>query len=195
MDLEEKYSDFVKYSPPMSVEALGWSNEEAQQKRFQVISEIGIKTNDSVLDVGCGYGDFSLYAGEEYYGIDIRKEAIETAKKKYKFEKFFQGDIFGTIQNFDWVVASGIFCFPQDNWEEYVYNTLSKMYEKCNKGVAVNFLSGIHYNSGKTLAEIEEYELKHAFPEDVIRLLRDITNNFTIRHDYGFNDFTLYLYK
>lgn len=193
IDLNAIYNEFVNYYKPLSPEALGWHDYEGQQKRFKVILQGGITSEDSVLDVGCGYGDFSLMFGENYLGIDLRQEAIDGARKKYPARKFEIGDIDRIGEQYDWVVASGIFCFQEDKWEEYVQKALQNMFNVSNKGVAVNFLSCIHYFDDPSREE--DGGLKYAMPEDVMRLIRVITNNFIIRHDYGLKDFTLYLYK
>lgn len=47
----------------------------------------------SVLDVGCGTGDFaSLFAKDEYHGIDINMGYISYARKKYP-HLFTHGDV------------------------------------------------------------------------------------------------------
>ena len=63
IDLNDIYSYFKDKNNQPTPESLGWSNYSAQQERFRVIKEIGIESEDSVLDVGCGYGDFSLFVG------------------------------------------------------------------------------------------------------------------------------------
>ena len=60
MDLEKKYHE--KFGNYTGVKSLGWGNEETQKVRFKVLMEIsGLQITDSVLDVGCGYGDLSYY--------------------------------------------------------------------------------------------------------------------------------------
>ncbi len=41
--------------------ALYWSTKEMQELRFKVLADIGIQSGDSVLDVGCGFGDLLGY--------------------------------------------------------------------------------------------------------------------------------------
>lgn len=187
MNLDEIYSQFILSSPELDVQSLGWTDYYAQQKRFKILNEIGIEANDSILDVGCGYGDFSLLVGEKYLGIDVRLQAIQAAREKYKYRKFELGDIFGAKQH-DWIVASGIFCFEYEQWEEDTLQIIKKMFELCHKGVAVNFLSSLNF---------EKVEgLKYVSPVHVIQnIILHISNNFTIKHNYGIDDFTIYLYK
>jgi len=189
MDLNKIYEPYVKYATLGSVESLGWSSEDVQQIRFKIISEIGIENSDSVLDVGCGYGDFSYHVGERYLGIDMRDYAVEMAREKYKLRNFKPGSVFDVHGSFDWIVASGIFSFNYDNWEVDTITTIKKMYELANKGVAVNFLSA--KDDLDTIGE-----LRHEFPGFVIdKIIMPISNKFTLRHDYGLEDFTVYLYK
>ena len=61
--------------------------DEAQVAKLDLICrKIGLKTNDRVLDIGCGWGSFLKYAAEEYgvqgVGITISKEQAELARKR-----------------------------------------------------------------------------------------------------------------
>ena len=47
------------------IRSLDWGGRSSQSQRFRVLYEIGIGLESSVLDVGCGHGDF--------YGYLIRK--------------------------------------------------------------------------------------------------------------------------
>ena len=41
--------------------ALGWGSIDSQYKRFEVLSKINNLNGSSILDVGCGLGDFYLW--------------------------------------------------------------------------------------------------------------------------------------
>ncbi|WP_419603095.1 hypothetical protein [Thiolapillus sp.] len=41
--------------------ALFWSNREIQEIRFRILLEAGMHSGESLLDVGCGFGDFSAW--------------------------------------------------------------------------------------------------------------------------------------
>lgn len=182
------YYPFVEFCDPYSVESLGWSSVENQNRRFNILRQIGITAFDSVLDVGCGYGDFSKFAGKEYCGIDLRSHAISGANYKYPGKKFIQGDIFSVEDKFDWVVASGIFCHDYDKWEEDTLKTLQKMFSLCNKGIAANFLADSTEEKGEELKYTNVGEITTKFIEK-------ISPYFMVRQDYGIDDITMYIYK
>ena len=58
-----------------------WSNTQIQEIRFKILSEVGIKAGDSVLDVGCGFGDFADFLNKrgkpvDFTGIDLSEELL-----------------------------------------------------------------------------------------------------------------------
>ena len=50
MNLSKKYKE--KFGHLEGVKSLGWGSEYSQQKRFDILLDIGLDINDSVLDVG-----------------------------------------------------------------------------------------------------------------------------------------------
>ena len=68
--------------------SLGWTNEESQFCRFEVIARATDFEKKSVLDLGCGYGDLfelldSIYRLQSYTGVDQHSGFLKTAKQKY----------------------------------------------------------------------------------------------------------------
>jgi ubiquinone/menaquinone biosynthesis C-methylase UbiE len=179
-----------------NVRALGYGNTESQQTRFQVLSEIGSFEGRSVLDVGCGFGDFFGFINKKckhlrsYVGVDVNPNMIAIAKKRYPNAVFEVRDILEApiINKFDFVVASGIFNLETCNWEEIVKRMLSEMYELSQIGVGVNFLST--FTKGRKPADSH-----FADPAEILDfVLRTLSTRVVLRHDYRFNDFTLYIY-
>ncbi len=99
-----------------SAQCVGWS-ELGQEKRFQALTSFIKDKNESysLLDVGCGVGDLSAYLKDNQYtniaytGIDILREMIEGAKRKYPRKIFLRGEFlsYKLLNNYDYVLCSG----------------------------------------------------------------------------------------
>jgi len=65
-------------------EAQGWTSKLVQDARFNAIIGLADFNDASVLDIGCGYGDFKARLDQEfnqvkYIGIDQQQEFISRA--------------------------------------------------------------------------------------------------------------------
>ena len=74
---------------------VGWGSRKTQVLRFENIYKYFNKDNFSVLDVGCGLGDFYKFLKKKkikfkYSGIDINEDFINICKKKYKKANFIK---------------------------------------------------------------------------------------------------------
>jgi ubiquinone/menaquinone biosynthesis C-methylase UbiE len=183
----EKYGD--------SLHALDWGSTRTQQLRFYILSEIANLHNRSVLDVGCGFGDFftflntTLQLNIAYTGVDISKEVIQQARKKHPSLDVRQCNILQEdLGRYDYVFGSGIHNIKsQDNYT--LFNTmLQKMYHIAKEGVATNMIDAAFQAD---LAEhIFAYEKNR-----VLAMAKELTPYIVLREDYLPHDFTLYLYK
>jgi len=174
-----------------------WGNTESQQERFQVLSELGDFSGKSVLDVGCGFGDFyDFLRGKgihfHYLGIDLSEKMIVIAKQKFPEASFEVRDILSKPlpdASFDFVVASGIFPLKIPRWMETTGHILSAMYKTCRIGTGVNFLST--FTIGKKFPG--RYYANPAIVVDFA--CKNLSPRIVLRHDYRPNDFTLHIYK
>jgi len=71
-----------------SAKALGWVSSEAQLARFEVIKELADFNYQSILDVGCGFGDLRAYLGNyyphlRYFGIEQIPVLLDVAAARY----------------------------------------------------------------------------------------------------------------
>lgn len=175
------YRKLIKKYGNLDIKSLGYADKKSQEVRFKVLSEIGIKAGATVLDLGCGYGDFADYFPTCIYtGYDIMPEMLEEARTRHPRLRFVEK--FPEDEFFDWVIACGVFNLP--GWDKTL---LAKMFFHCNFGVAVNFISA--YSTKKIKDRV------YHRVEDILDITLNLTNKWTIRHDYRPNDWTLYLWK
>lgn len=179
--------------------ALYWSSREIQELRFKVLAGIGVEPGDSLLDVGCGFGDFKGWFTKQhgalnYTGIDLSPELLVEAGKRHSGVRFFEGDLFEVSsthkdfvgQGFDWVVLSGALNEPLHDESSYAHRMIARMFELCRKGVAFNLLDARH---------LKAPDLQSHQPEEVLNFCRSLSPDCTLRDDYLKNDFTIYMRK
>jgi SAM-dependent methyltransferase len=182
-----------------SHKTLNWGSKESQILRFQVLSEIDDLRGKSILDVGCGLGDFARWLKKEnihvsYTGIDITPKLVEQARKNHPTYQFIQGSILDNLlleklinHNFDYVFASGIFYTYTQGSYSWMQSAISRMWSLCTKGLAFNSLSAW----AKDLDPTEFY----AEPLKTIEYCRQLSPDIVFRHDYHPRDFTIYMLK
>jgi SAM-dependent methyltransferase len=189
----ERYRDrFKKYG--ISPKSLGWKDRKSQILRFKILSEIANLDKMSILDVGCGFGDFYKFLLKngyrvKYTGFDIVPEFIEIAKRKYPECEFILKDILQEKfqKKFDYVFSSGIFNAKISKNYSFLERMLEKMWTLAKKGISFNMMSDY--------VDYFDETLFYYSPEKVFNLCRKFTRKIILRHDYPLYEFTIYLYK
>lgn len=184
-DLKAKYSQYLKSSEEH--EKVGWGSKESQMLRFQIISEISDDfLNSRILDYGCGLGRLFKFLEEKYFkgaylGYDILPDMVDNARALNPNGSF---DNELPQENFDYIVASGVFAFST---LDSAVSIIKSLYDRADKGVVVNFLSTHCSNK-----EEDEFYCK---PGELLDLCMTFCGKIVLRHDYLPHDFTVYLYK
>jgi len=178
-------------------ESLGSGPKKHQTMRFNILRQSGIKTGDSVLDVGCGLGDFYnflLSNGIEvnYHGVDIVPEFIEKAKEKYPQSNFQVRDILKNPFNedsFDYVVCSQVLNFKLTNEDniQHTQNMLKKMKIFAKESVACDFLT--------SYVDYEEDHLFYYSPEEIFTFCKLLSKRVDLIHSYPLFEFCIFLYN
>ena len=209
---KRKYiSDFYSWRCSKDVndpDVVGWTDKESQYGRFDEFNQ-NIQNGDTVLDYGCGVGDFFGYLKEkekdvQYFGVDIQPIMIDRSKKKYPDGKFKLCLSINEInQKFDWIVASGVFTVGLDHTD--VLNYFQHGSEISNKGVMANFLRGYtHYGDTYITDKIgqkvhgKKLEYSYYHPKNLRDYLEEnLGRKLDISSDYNEYDadFTLTLHK
>lgn len=178
-----------------NIRGLASGTEERRNIRFDIMTEIGINNGDQILDLGCGFGDYSGYLERKqinvnYTGYDINSLIIEEAKKKYSKRTFEVKDILNQdIPNFDYIVSTTAFNLPltgEDNYE-FITRLLNKCYKHARKGVSIDFLT--------SYVDYPSLDGFHYQPERIFTIAKQITKRVRLRHDYPLFEFSIYLYK
>lgn len=176
----------------MDEKSLGWSKHKQPLRFEQVCRSFG--NAQSILDVGCGFGDLYSYlqvhyADFEYYGIDILDKFIVIAQQMHNTgnAKFACSDMkdLPWDRQWDWVVECGLFGLKQydeNGMYEYISQCMRSALGLSKKGIAFNFLSDkVDYKTSN-----QDF---HASPEKVLNIAygysrRVILDNSVLPFEY-----------
>lgn len=173
-----------------SPEGVNWGKKESQYKRFEIIvdliQEIG---RHSVVDLGCGFGDFFTYLTEhnktpgQYLGLDAVEEMVRQATirvPKCRVLDFLNEE----IPEADYIVASGSLNIL--TYEE-TFAVISKAFKSSRKAFVFNILS--------THADFYEPGYNYFSPSELLSYCMTLTKKVQLRADYMPHDFTIMMEK
>jgi SAM-dependent methyltransferase len=175
------------------VGSVNWGSPAAQEKRFAVLAAIGDLTGCSVLDVGCGLGDFHRWQqgqglGVEYRGVDLTPGMVAAARERSPGADFRVGNVLTEEwAPADYVLASGIFYLRQHEPGKFLQQIIARLFALCRRGVAFNSLST--WSPRRDAGEF------YADPVRTVEFCRTLSPRVILRHDYHPGDFTVYLLK
>ncbi len=180
--------------------SLGWTKGK-QRLRFHQLTKNFDLSNASLLDVGCGFGDFNQFLGEKgdrltrYVGIDVVPEFIQTAKARWKSaeQEFVLGNYLETQGlEFDYVIASGVFglaLFDQPN-DQYAYieRVLRKAFIEARVGISFDFISDrTDFRSGGS-----DF---HATPSRILDIAYSLSRNVLLDNSAMPFEFSITVFK
>jgi SAM-dependent methyltransferase len=179
-----------------SAEAVGFENRESQWDTYRVMSQY-ITPEDSILDFGCGRGDFrSFYLSEfetdlTYTGIDFNPQLIDAGKKVNPETNIIHTDWKVYEGEADWCISIGSHDVRYDADSvmsdlDYLKNTIKKMYQSCNSGLAIMLASD-------TLQQ-DDGIITWSAPDALDYALKEF-GTASIDHSYSDALFTLIIYK
>jgi 2-polyprenyl-3-methyl-5-hydroxy-6-metoxy-1,4-benzoquinol methylase len=58
------------------------------RKRIALLHSMGMKENESVLDIGCGTGHYSVVTSGKYLGLDLEDQYIKFARRQHPHKEF-----------------------------------------------------------------------------------------------------------
>ncbi len=107
-------------------------------RRLFVENDTNIKSNQRVLDIGCGPGDILKFLPKvDYVGVDVDQKYIATAKKDYPEHTFLCTDVSSidleSYGAFDYVIATGVLHHLDDEEVLALFQLAKKVLKKTGK--------------------------------------------------------------
>ena len=174
-----------------------WNNDASHELRHrQFLRLLEDAPDASVLDLGCGYGDFFRFLRAAGYcgafvGYDIAPQMIAKARELHGEAADRQWRVGGKpMETLDFAVASGTFNVKGNvsnaAWANYVHTTIELLARAGRRGFAFNLLS---------LASDPERRRDDLFYADAGAMLSQCLARFgrhvVLLHDYGLYEFTV----
>lgn len=174
-----------------------WNGEESQRLRHaQFLRLFQAEPAASILDLGCGYGDFLGFLRAQghagpYAGWDVAPEMIAAARELHGEDADRSWHI-GAVPNTagDYAIASGVLNVKGEvaeaDWSAYADEVIDVLARSGRRGFGFNVLS---------LSSDPEKRRSHLFYADPARMLRHCLDRYgrhvALLQDYGLWEFTL----
>jgi len=192
------YNKKVKEYGPIS-KGVDWNGKESQYLRFDILSNIFEEKSDfSLLDYGCGYGEFLNYLDKNHYknisytGFDLSNEMITRAKLKFPNNYFTNKIPHNPV--YDYTILSGTLHIKLENseskWKKHIIKTLNHLNQISKKGFAFNLLTS--YSNKEYMKDY----LYYASPEEIFKYCKlNFSKNVLLDHSYNLYEFTVFVKK
>jgi SAM-dependent methyltransferase len=181
-------------STPQGVD---WNGIESHERRHrQFLRLLDGRPNASVIDLGCGFGDFLRFLRAEghrgrFTGYDIAAGMIEKARELHGETDDHQWRIGAEpVDVADFAIASGIFNVKGEVsgeiWTRYVHRTIDILARAGRRGFAFNVLSM------SSDPDRRRPELYYAEPTVMLgHCLSKYGRSVALLQDYGLYEFTV----
>lgn len=199
--LAKHYGDLVKQHGD-AAESAQYADRETQEKRMEILCDIGVEKDSKVLDFGCGTGQMlsllkrTIGFEGEYVGYDISPEAIDFATNAHPDGRFEVRNILENppTEEFDFVLLSGVYNNAMSDNRAFFEAASRQLMQHVRRGYAFNMLS-----------RFVDYFDDGLYYEDPLSAFQFCKENLSplvsLRHDYAVRDgaipfeFTIYVHK
>lgn len=183
----------------------GWTKKsEYADVRYAVMLDVMKGFNGdkiSLLDFGCGTSRLYEYIlrneldNVAYSGLDLSERLLKLASSKFPTVRYYHTDILENpkgIPEFDYIILNGVFNARCDlSFAEmllYFRGVVRNAFQRARTAIAFNVMS--------KYVDWEREDLFHLAFDDVGSFVtKELSKRFTIRHDYGLYEYTVYVYR
>ncbi len=190
IDSQKFYSSAIE-KHGVSAKGVNWHSEWSQQIRFDMILEMLPKTLNSfsIVDAGCGFGDFYLYAQkkkklpQKYIGIDSLSDMYSIASQRTGCEIIIADICKDELPTASYYVCSGAMNVLS-SFETHLF--MRKCYEASEYGFIFNILHG----------DIDSETYNYMTTSQIESIASDLgVENISIKDRYLEDDITVGFFK
>jgi SAM-dependent methyltransferase len=178
--------------------SVGWQSVEQQNLRFQILTENISLAGQSVVDLGCGFGDFYDFlcstgnTPTKYIGIDISDEMLRVAKEIHSEipgVTFVNKPLMDeTQETYDFAVASGSLNYNlKVDMNLYLKDFVEVYKHRVRKGLLLNLLT--------TKVDYMQEMHVHYSPDFAEELFLKHFEKVRVIEGYGLYEFTIQALK
>jgi 2-polyprenyl-3-methyl-5-hydroxy-6-metoxy-1,4-benzoquinol methylase len=192
----------------LDIKTLGWGSTEQQHYRFLNTLSASDFTNKTILDIGCGFGDYANFLDQEklkiksYDGWDLNSDLIDESNKNKSSNSTFNVFNLSTDNlddhkdKYDIAVMLGLLNFnlkSQQTNLEYSKLMIKKAFDVVKEVLIVDFLSENLFPGYPK----EDFVFYHN-PAQILDFALTLSEKVLLKHDYKpipQKEFMLYIYK
>ena len=184
IDSEKFYlASIEKYG--VNAKGVNWVSQETQELRFDIILDMLPKNINTLVDAGCGFGDFYQYLQNKniqytkYIGIDSLHKMCTIASKNTKQEIILADITKDKLPFAEYYICSGAMNIL-NTFETHLF--IKNCLQSSQKAFIFNILNGSKESDTFNYFSIEKIE----------KIAKDLNvNRIEIRDDYMQNDVTV----
>lgn len=175
--------------------SLNSGSAEKQAIRHSVHASALRNNKPSILEVGCGLGDFYVYLLSEkidcsYSGYDIVPEYVTECRRRHPHADFAVRNVFddGIEGTYDTVVMSQVLNnrYQKSDNMQVMRRALEMAFECTRTSVSIDMLS--------SYVDFRNPDLFYYSPEEIFRIAKAIAGRVVMRHDYRAFEFCVQLF-
>lgn len=170
------------------------SSKRSQLMRFEAFIQLNNLQGKSILDVGCGAGDFWNYLQArsvdcDYTGFDISSSMIKRCRERFPGIAFESGEFteWSKEKQFDYTVAIAIHNIKTEGGEDILRETTAQQFALSRIATHISILTDRYVGFD---SHIQAWKA-----EEVLGMALEITPYVILRHDYLPHDFSVTLYR